>query len=70
MPMLPTPVTQTTTSLPAVMARATEAVTIVTGGAGFLGSHLCSRLVDQGARVIAIDNLSTGRRAAGRADRR
>ncbi|WP_439138591.1 UDP-glucuronic acid decarboxylase family protein [Roseicyclus sp.] len=45
------------------MARTPEAVTIVTGGAGFLGSHLCSRLVDQGARVIAIDNLSTGCRA-------
>ncbi|MGH8908582.1 MAG: UDP-glucuronic acid decarboxylase family protein [Egibacteraceae bacterium] len=33
---------------------------VVTGGAGFLGSHLCTRLLDLGARVIAIDNLSTG----------
>jgi UDP-glucuronate decarboxylase len=40
-----------------------DGVTIVTGGAGFLGSHLCSRLIAMGHRVIAVDNLSTGRRA-------
>jgi dTDP-glucose 4,6-dehydratase len=34
---------------------------VVTGGAGFLGSHLCTRLLDRGARVTAIDNLITGR---------
>ena len=34
---------------------------LVTGGAGFLGSHLCDRLLAQGERVIAIDDLSTGR---------
>jgi dTDP-glucose 4,6-dehydratase len=34
---------------------------LVTGGAGFIGSHLCARLVEQGATVIAIDNLLTGR---------
>jgi dTDP-glucose 4,6-dehydratase len=34
---------------------------LVTGGAGFIGSHLCARLVEEGARVIAIDNLLTGR---------
>lgn len=39
-----------------------DAVTLVTGGAGFLGSHLCTRLVEMGQRVIAVDNLSTGRR--------
>jgi dTDP-glucose 4,6-dehydratase len=34
---------------------------LVTGGAGFIGSHLCARLVDEGAIVIALDNLLTGR---------
>ncbi len=33
---------------------------IVTGGAGFLGSHLCDRLIREGHRVICIDNLITG----------
>lgn len=33
---------------------------IVTGGAGFLGSHLCDRLLAEGYRVTAIDNLITG----------
>jgi nucleoside-diphosphate-sugar epimerase len=33
---------------------------LVTGGAGFLGSHLCNTLVDAGERVIIVDNLSTG----------
>lgn len=33
---------------------------LVTGGAGFLGSHLCERLVDDGYRVICVDNLYTG----------
>jgi dTDP-glucose 4,6-dehydratase len=33
---------------------------IVTGGAGFLGSHLCDRLLREGHRVTAIDNLITG----------
>ena len=36
---------------------------VVTGGAGFLGSHLCTRLVAAGARVTCIDNLITGRAA-------
>lgn len=35
-------------------------VSLVTGGAGFLGSHLCDRLLAEGHRVIAIDNLITG----------
>ena len=33
---------------------------IVTGGAGFLGSHLCDRLIDRGWDVLSIDNLVTG----------
>src|SRR5436190_23152481 len=33
---------------------------VVTGGAGFLGSHLCEFLLEQGDRVICIDNLDTG----------
>jgi dTDP-glucose 4,6-dehydratase len=33
---------------------------VVTGGAGFLGSHLCDRLISEGFRVIAIDNYITG----------
>jgi dTDP-glucose 4,6-dehydratase len=34
--------------------------TIVTGGAGFLGSHLCDALLAKGHRVICVDNLDTG----------
>lgn len=33
---------------------------VVTGGAGFLGSHLCERLLEEGYEVVCIDNLSTG----------
>ena len=33
---------------------------LVTGAAGFLGSHLCDRLLERGHRVIGLDNLSTG----------
>ncbi|WP_347312550.1 UDP-glucuronic acid decarboxylase family protein [Defluviimonas sp. SAOS-178_SWC] len=36
---------------------------LVTGGAGFLGSHLCERLIDAGHDVLCIDNYFTGRRA-------
>ncbi len=35
---------------------------LVTGGAGFVGGHLCERLVAQGHQVIAVDNYYTGRR--------
>jgi UDP-glucose 4-epimerase len=33
---------------------------VVTGGAGFVGSHLCERLIKEGHRVISLDNYSTG----------
>ena len=36
---------------------------VVTGGAGFLGSHLCDRLIAEGHSVVAVDNLLTGSRA-------
>jgi UDP-glucuronate decarboxylase len=35
----------------------------VTGGAGFLGSHLCDRLIESGAEVICLDNFFTGSKA-------
>ena len=35
---------------------------LVTGGAGFIGSHLCERLLDEGAEVISVDNYFTGSR--------
>ena len=35
---------------------------LVTGGAGFLGSHLCDRLIDEGHEVICLDNVFTGRK--------
>ncbi|MFA6597388.1 MAG: UDP-glucuronic acid decarboxylase family protein [Ignavibacteriaceae bacterium] len=38
----------------------TQKTAVVTGGAGFLGSHLCDRLLLEGMKVICIDNLLTG----------
>jgi UDP-glucuronate decarboxylase len=35
---------------------------LVTGGAGFLGSHLCERLLEAGQEILCVDNLYTGRR--------
>jgi len=36
---------------------------LVTGGAGFIGSHLCARLIAEGHEVLCVDNFFTGRRA-------
>jgi UDP-glucuronate decarboxylase len=36
---------------------------LITGGAGFIGSHLCRRLLDEGHEVICLDNLYTGTKA-------
>ncbi len=36
---------------------------LVTGGAGFLGSHLCERLIGAGNEVICVDNFFTGSRS-------
>jgi dTDP-glucose 4,6-dehydratase len=44
-------------------ARVKRRRALVTGGAGFVGSHLCARLVADGADVVCLDNLVTGSRA-------
>ena len=43
------------------MSSANGKLVLVAGGAGFLGSHLCDALLADGARVICLDNLKTGR---------
>ena len=40
----------------------TERRVLVTGGAGFIGSHLCRRLLDEGHDVLCVDNFYTGTR--------
>ena len=40
----------------------TQKLALVTGGAGFVGSHLCERLVAEGYQVISLDNYFTGSR--------
>jgi dTDP-glucose 4,6-dehydratase len=46
--------------MPSKRSGATQPISVVTGGAGFLGSHLTDYLLAKGHRVIAIDNLVTG----------
>ncbi len=42
------------------MAKQAQKTILVTGGAGFLGSHLCDRLLDQGHKVVSLDTFQTG----------
>jgi UDP-glucuronate decarboxylase len=44
------------------MKTARQKQVLVAGGGGFLGSHLCERLIDEGARVVCLDNFLTGDR--------
>lgn len=49
--------------LPLALGGALSGRVIITGGAGFIGSHLAQRLADAGEDLLLVDNLSTGRRA-------
>ena len=42
------------------MSKNTQRSVVVTGGAGFLGSYLCERLVESGNDVLCVDNFFTG----------
>ena len=44
------------------MEKQTARTILITGGAGFIGSHLCERLLGLGDHVTVIDNFATGRR--------
>ncbi|POM77254.1 UDP-glucuronic acid decarboxylase 1, partial [Phytophthora palmivora] len=50
-------------SLPRQMQECTMQRILVTGGAGFIGIHLCRKLLEQGHEVICLDNLFTSQRA-------
>ena len=45
------------------MPNSSDRLTLVAGGAGFIGSHLCRALLDAGERVVCLDNLQTARRS-------
>jgi UDP-glucuronate decarboxylase len=47
----------------ATSATSTSQRILVTGGAGFIGTHLCTRLIEAGHEVLCVDNFYTGRRA-------
>src|SRR3954470_18930412 len=69
------PLAGRSTRLPMFTRSSSSPISVVTGGAGFLGSHLTDRLLSEGHRVIAIDNFITGASAniehlAGRDDYR
>ncbi len=49
-------------NLPKITTSMKRKTILVTGGAGFIGSHTVDMLIDQGAKVVVIDNLSTGLR--------
>ena len=48
-------------SVPVMVSRSDSPRALVTGGAGFIGSHLCEALLSSGYEVYAVDDLSTGR---------
>ena len=56
------------TTKAARFGRTGEMTILITGGAGYIGSHMVHALVDQGERVVVVDNLSTGFRWAIPAD--
>lgn len=43
------------------MKKMAKKIAVITGGAGFIGSHLCDRLIGEGLRVICLDNFITGK---------
>ena len=62
--VLPATVPRATRDLVAMAAGrcAVKKRVLVTGGAGFLGSHLCARLLEQDCQVLCVDNYYTGTR--------
>ena len=48
-------------TIPTLLAKSERPLILVAGGAGFIGSHLCERLLDEGNEVLCLDNLQTAR---------